>query len=67
MTRAAKRSVVWSGDYGRDDPRRQQVVEQIRRQAVADVTKATEAIRDRLRRDLAREAPKTKRPRTKSS
>lgn len=61
MTRAAKRSVVWTGNYGRDDPRRQQVVEQIRRQAVADVTKATEAIRDRLHRDLAREASKSKR------
>ena len=66
MTNAEKRSAVWLGDYGTDELRRQQVREQIRRQAVADVTKATEAIRDRLRRDLAAEALQPKRPRTRS-
>ena len=66
MTSAEKRSAVWFGDYGTDELRRQRAREQIRKQAVADVTKATEAIRDRLRRDLAKEAPRAKRSRPSS-
>ena len=44
---------VWSSPYNQLDPERARVREEIRQQAVRDATAATDAVRVKLRRNLA--------------
>ena len=44
---------VWSNHYNQLDPERVRVREEIRQQAIRDATAATEAVRAKLRRNLA--------------
>ena len=44
---------VWSSHYNQLDPERARVREEIRQQAVRDATAATDAVRAKLRRNLA--------------